>query len=178
MLEHSEAGALGLVVNNPLPTSMAEVSESLGLVWQGDPTTTIRSGGPVEPMRGWILHDQADWDEEARELFPGVMLTTSLEHVLSSSNKELGGDGARVLMLLGYAGWAGSQIEGEIALGSWVTIPIRGAAGEPDGPDAPGVDPSWLFETDPEDMWDDSLRSIGVDPGRLVGLQGGLGGVH
>jgi hypothetical protein len=37
-----------------------------------------------------------------------------------------------------------------------------------------GVDPRWLFEVDTEEMWEGALRSIMVDPQRLVGLQGGL----
>jgi putative transcriptional regulator len=181
MLEHNEDGALGLVLNNPLPNSMVDVAESLGLVWDGDPEATIRLGGPVEPMRAWILHDQLTWDDDASELLPGVMLTTSLEHIRGGEGgepREIGGEGAQMIMLHGYAGWASSQIEGEIAAGSWVAVPIKGANGEPAGPDARGVDPMWLFRTPPEDMWDESLRSIGVDPGRLVGLKGGTASLH
>lgn len=180
MLEHDERGALGLVINNPLPNAMSEVAESLGLSWEGDPDATIRLGGPVEPMRGWILHNQSDWDEDAQELLPGVLLTTSLEGIGGGSDesREIGANGSSVLFLLGYAGWGSAQLEGEIAAGSWVAVPIKARGDAAAGEAAPGVDPHWLFDADPDDMWDESLRSIGVDPGRLVGLKGGVSSMH
>src|SRR5262245_56288876 len=81
MLEHNEDGALGLVLNNPLPNTVSEVARSLQLRWEGDDEATVRLGGPVEPMRGWILHDQAEWDPSAEEVLPGLWLTTSLDPV-------------------------------------------------------------------------------------------------
>jgi putative transcriptional regulator len=171
MLEHGEDGALGLVVNNPLPNRVGEVADGLGLQWAGDPEATVRLGGPVEPMRGWILHDDAAWDPAAHELFSGLHLTTSLDPVQRAGHLVCGEDGARFVFLLGYAAWGASQLEGEIAVGSWVAVPVR-------EDDRPGVSPSWLLETEPESMWDDALRSIGVDPARLVGLKGGDAALH
>jgi putative transcriptional regulator len=170
MLEHNREGALGLVVNNELPNTVADVAEGLGLNWLGDPEEKVRLGGPVEPMRGWIVHDHVDWDPNAHEILPGVSLTTSLDPI----DKELGvgGDGSHFLFLLGYAGWGAAQLEGEIAAGSWVAVPI--AADDDDA----GVPPEWLFDTPSDEMWDDALRSIGVDPGRLVGLKGGDAALH
>lgn len=170
MLEHNESGSLGLVINNPLPNTVAEVAEGLGLNWAGDEEQTVRLGGPVEPMRGWILHDQPQWDLQAVELLPGVQLTTSLDPI--DKDEEVGGEDENFLFLLGYAGWGASQLEEEIAAGSWVAVPVAEDEGEV------GVDPHWLFETDPEDMWADALRSIGVDPARLVGLKGGDAALH
>jgi putative transcriptional regulator len=176
MLEHGTEGALGLVLNNPLPNTVAEVAEGLGLQWAGDAEATVRLGGPVEPMRGWILHEDPEWDPAAHAMFPGVHLTTSLDPVQRVGNLICGADNRRFLFLLGYAGWGGSQLEGEIAAGSWVAVPID--TGVTEGSEPVGVPPAWLFETDPEDMWDDALRSIGVDPARLVGLKGGDAALH
>jgi putative transcriptional regulator len=175
MLEHGEDGSLGLVVNNPLPNKVAEVAEGLGLQWVGDPKTTVRLGGPVEPMRGWILHEDAAWDPSAHTLFPGLNLTTSLDPVQRAGHLVCGEHGARFVFLLGYAAWGASQLEDEIAVGSWVAVPVDDAAM---GDELIGVSPSWVFETEPEAMWDDALRSIGVDPARLVGLKGGDAALH
>ena len=173
MLEHNNEGALGLVLNNPLPNKVAEVADGLDLQWVGQGDETVRLGGPVEPMRGWIVHDQATWDPSADEIMPGVYLTTSLEPVTRAGRKTIGAPGSSFLFLLGYAGWHAAQLEGEIAAGSWVAVPLA------EQPAAySGVDPRWLFDTDPEDMWDLALRSIGVDPGRLVGLKGGTAALH
>ena len=175
MLEHGAEGALGLVLNNPLPNTVAEVADGLGLQWVGDPEATVRLGGPVEPMRGWILHEDPNWDPTAHLMFPGVHLTTSLDPVQRAGNLVCGEDQARFLFLLGYAGWGEAQLEAEIAVGSWVAVPIDA---RPDDGAFAGVSPSWLFETEPEDMWDEALRSIGVDPARLVGLKGGDAALH
>lgn len=169
MLEHEEEGALGLVLNHELDTTMDDVAQSVGMTWMGPPRQVVRFGGPVEPMRGWILHDQEEWDPASRLVLPGIWLTTSLDPAREAGRESLGGDHDQVLFMLGYAGWGSAQLEAEIAAGSWVAVPVR----ESIGPTSPGVTPRWLLETRPADMWDGALRAIGVDPGRLVGLKGG-----
>lgn len=164
LLEHNEDGALGLVLNNPLPNTVADVARGLDLVWEGDEDETVRLGGPVEPMRGWILHDRPEWDPTAEEVLSGVWLTTSLEPVTRAGNHQVGGEDSRVLFLLGYAGWAASQLEGEIATGSWLPVPIDAS----EGSTRYGVAPRWVLDADPEDMWAEALRALGVDPGRLA----------
>lgn len=173
MLEHGEEGALGLVLNNPMPTRIAEVAQALELVWRGDPDQAVRLGGPVEPTRGWFVHDQDTWDPLAREMAPQLHVTTSLDPVLEAGNQEFGGAGGRFLFLLGYAGWTGGQLEAEIGAGSWVVVPVRGRADE----ERAGVDADFIFDEAPDDMWSAALNSIGVDPNRLVGMQGG-GAMH
>lgn len=169
VLEHNDDGALGLVLNNPLPNTVAEVATSLDLQWEGDDDATVRLGGPVEPMRGWILHDQAKWDPQAEEVLPGVWLTTSLEPVTSAGHHAVGGPDRDFLFLLGYAGWAKEQLEGEVAAGSWLPVPIDATSGDDPTPrPGLGVRPTWLLQADPEQMWSEALRSFGVDPGRLA----------
>ncbi len=166
MLDHGAEGALGLVLNNPLPNAMEDVASNLGVIWAGPPEAVARVGGPVEPIRGWVLHDSPSWDPGAREVAEGVWLTTSLIPIQTSPDGKWGGSDMRLLFLLGYAGWGAGQLEQEIAVGSWVSVPVSAAPG------GPGVRPGWVFDADPGNMWDEALSSIGVDPARLVGLQG------
>ena len=172
MLEHNEEGALGLVVNNELPNTVADVADGLGLLYSGDVDDKVRLGGPVEPMRGWILHQRDDWDPHVHEVVPGVCLTTSLDPV--DKDDGVGGEGDPFLFVLGYAGWGAHQLEGEIAAGSWVAVPIASDSAD----ERTGVAPGWLFASRPEEMWEGALRSIGVDPARLVGLAGGSSALH
>ncbi len=167
MLEHGSEGALGLVLNNPMPTTLREVAESLALEWAGDPDARVRLGGPVDPIRGWILHDQPEWDREGELIAPDLWLTTSLDPIIRDQNIRFGEGVARFLFLLGYAGWAGGQLEAEIAAGSWVLVPVL----DPDE-DGSGVPVDFIFDVDPSEMWVEALAAIGVDPQRLVGLQG------
>lgn len=177
MLEHNADGAFGLVLNNELPNTISEVAEGLGLTWNGEPDAKVRLGGPVEPMRGWILHDQAQWDPQSHEILPGIQLTTSLDPITRAGRTEIGQNDQRFVILLGYAGWDERQLEGEIAAGSWVAVPIDVGAQDVTEP-VLGIDPHWILEADPECMWDEALKSIGVDPGRLVGLKGGDAALH
>ena len=170
LLEHGEDGALGLVLNNPLPNLMTDVCTSLDMEWGGEDHETARQGGPVEPIRGWILHDQPDWDPNCRDVMPGVFLTTSLGPLLRGADGVLGGLDHRLLFLLGYAGWGPAQLEGEIAAGSWVAVPVVDIAER-----RLGVRPAWLFDADPEQRWPEALGASGVEPTRLVGLNGALG---
>ncbi len=167
MLEHDERGALGLVVNHPGTNTIDEVSGGLGLRWRGPARARVRIGGPVEPSRGWILHDDAAWDPSAQLVMPGVLLTTSLDEVTRAGHQDTGAAGAHVLFMLGFAGWAPSQLEGEIAAGGWLPVPVGTG----------GVAPSWLFDTPAEKMWDEALHAIGVDPGRIAGLTTGRAGL-
>ncbi len=171
LLEHGSEGAFGLVLNNPMPTTVKDVAASLELTWEGDDEVLVRLGGPVEPVRGWILHDRSDWDADGSEILPGLFLTTSLESIKATGEATFGADGHAVVMLLGYAGWGGGQLEQEIAAGSWVVVPVQGVGVDEDGP---GVAPEWLLETPPESMWSSALAAIGVDPSRLVGMQTSL----
>ncbi|MFV8756513.1 YqgE/AlgH family protein [Nannocystaceae bacterium ST9] len=168
MLEHGQRGALGLVLNNPMPTTLREVAESLDLEWAGDPEARVRLGGPVEPVRGWILHDQPEWDAEGESVAPGLWLTTSLDPVIRAEHTRFGADDARFLFLLGYAGWARGQLEAEIAAGSWVLVPVL----DPGEEVGSGVQVDFLFDAPPDEMWQLALEAIGVDPQRLVGMQG------
>jgi putative transcriptional regulator len=174
IVDHSMEGAFGLVVNHRLTTAVADMAAAIGLRWAGDPAQTVGLGGPVEPSRGFILHDQPAWDPLAEAITPGVFLTTSLDALLEDAEAppRLGGAGARVLVLLGYAGWGEGQLESEMASGSWLAVPVR-----PGGVQGPGVPESWLWSASPEAMWSEALGSIGVDPGRLVGAALGSGKV-
>lgn len=173
IVDHSAKGAFGLVLNNRLPTPVADMAAAIGLRWAGDAEQTVGLGGPVEPSRGFILHDQVTWDPLAEAITPAVFLTTSLDAVREAAGDtpaRLGGGGAHVLALLGYAGWGEGQLEAEMASGSWMAVPVRTA-----GRTGPGVPETWLWSASPEAMWSEALHSVGIDPAWLVGSKLGSG---
>ncbi|MEZ4450020.1 MAG: YqgE/AlgH family protein [Nannocystaceae bacterium] len=164
LIEHNDDGAFGLVVNNTLPTAVADVAESLGLEWEGSSSAVIHLGGPVEPVRGFVLHDQPSWDPLAEEVMEGIWLTMTLDAV--RERKTFGARG-HFRFILGYAGWSAGQLEAEMASGSWIAVPLHGA-----GEGGEGLESSWVLRADPEAMWSEALSSIGVDPARFVGHHG------
>lgn len=166
LLQHDEDGAIGLVINQRASHSMLEVATGVGLQWRGDPEQPVGIGGPVERTRGWVIHDQADWDPHATDILYSLSLTTTLDGVKREGRERFGEDGGRFLFLLGYAGWGPGQIENEIASGSWVAVPVR----DPDEPGDSGVLQDFIFEAAPDEMWRIALESLGIDPVRLVGM--------
>jgi putative transcriptional regulator len=59
--------------------------------------------------------------------------------------------------LLGYAGWGPGQLDNELAESAWLTAP---------------ADPTLVFETPPEEMWEAVIRSLGVEPMSLAPAPG------
>jgi putative transcriptional regulator len=155
MLEHdAEQGALGLIVNRGTDVPLAQLCKSQSMRWLGDPTRCVDWGGPVGEDSGWVLLDDAGAEGlEAVALAPGLHWARSREALKRiAENPELT---SRVL--LGYAGWAAGQLEGEIAAGAWLVVPASAQI---------------VFETPRDQRWAAAIRSIGVDPAMLVASSG------
>jgi putative transcriptional regulator len=173
LLTHDADGAMGLTLNRATDSSLAQVAASIGLHWEGPADAKVRSGGPVEPSRGWIVHENPTWDPASVDLGGGLHVTVSLDAILEVGHHEFGGGQEKPIFLLGYAGWSEGQLDDEIAAGSWVAVPIEGVATS-----GQGVSVSWLLRVDPAAMWHGALTAIGVDPARLVGLNASTVLVH
>jgi len=120
--EHGEAGAMGIVINQPLDLSLGEVFDHLNIVTD----TAIRdhavlAGGPVQIDHGFVLHPQGQGSWEASlTVTPELQLTTSKD-VLTAIAAGKGPE--EFVVALGYAGWSAGQLEEEIANNSWLTLP-------------------------------------------------------
>lgn len=120
--EHSEHGAMGLVVNRPMALTVGEVLQHLGIEPSAPQVarTPVHFGGPVETERGFILHDREQQWEGTMPLSETVALTTSRD-ILEAMAR---GEGPRnALVTLGYSGWGAGQLEDEIAQNAWLTCP-------------------------------------------------------
>lgn len=155
MMVHSDEGALGIglgVVRQGL--GLHALLEDLGIDPGQAPDCAVLDGGPVEPQRGFVLHTP-DW-EGSDTIRAGDLcaLSASLE-VLRAIAAGTGPQ--RFLVALGYAGWGGGQLEGELHHHGWQVI---------EG------DPSVLFDTAPEVRWETCWRNLGIDPALLAGETG------
>jgi len=160
LCKHSEEhGAFGLVVNRPLVTSGPVVVEVRSNIQSMERTSTtsqrelqIWIGGPVEPLRSWILvgHDE-DEDEERRgvPIAAGLYLSTSPELL----NRLLGPlPPPRTRLIVGYSGWGPGQLEAELQASCWLIT---------------DVDRELIFATPAERMWETAIRRLGADPAAL-----------
>ncbi|MBL6751069.1 MAG: YqgE/AlgH family protein [Nevskia sp.] len=155
LCEHSDKGALGLVVNRPTDLRLSDMLDQMGLEHgelPGDPV--VYWGGPVQPERGFVVHaGPGDWDSTLK-LDDDLYITTSRD-VLGAIGR--GGGPADYFVALGYAGWGEGQLESEIKSNSWLNTP---------------VDTSVLFRTPVAERWLAATRLLGVDVSHLASVAG------
>jgi putative transcriptional regulator len=148
VFQHGPEGARGLVLNRPSPVTLRDVArgQSLTVAPRLAPQK-IYVGGPVEPQRGFVLHDR-DTVDEKQPLSEGLFLSETVD-ALEALLSDAGGS---LRFYLGYAGWGPGQLERELAAGAWLFTEAA----------TPTV-----LGGQPETLWDDTLRSLGVDPAML-----------
>ncbi|HEX8002767.1 MAG TPA: YqgE/AlgH family protein [Mycobacteriales bacterium] len=117
VLEHDEDGALGVILNRPTDTAVAEVLPSWGDLASEPPV--VFSGGPVDSTAAICLGSTR----------PGVVnaavqaVSPTLGVVdLDSDPALLAADVAYVRVYAGYAGWGGGQLDGEVEAGGWFVL--------------------------------------------------------
>jgi putative transcriptional regulator len=155
ILEHSEIGSMGLVINRAAPFTLDEVAQSQPLrIHNARKLDRVYMGGPVEPQRGFVLHDCKTL-EEKQEILPGLFLSVTLDALQPLLEESA----SKFRFCLGYAGWGPHQLEREIQVGSWLFTEAEAGS---------------IWSPEPDSVWDATIRSMGLDPARIVSG----GGVH
>lgn len=140
IVEHDEEGALGLILNRPLPLGLAEVGAEGGMAYCGPEGATAWRGGPVDPQRG-ILLVQGGLPEEEDTV---VDLTHFVSHRKDLLEALLGDPLARYRLFLGYAGWNAGQLDQELEMGAWTRRTLVS---------------EWLLHPHPAGLWQVALGS-------------------
>ena len=120
--EHSDQGALGVVINRPIDMSLQTLFERLSLELEPRDLheMPVYFGGPVQTDRGFVLHTPVGPWSSTLSVSSQVGMTTSRD-ILEAVG---GGSGPQRLMVtLGYSGWAAGQLEHEIKQNAWLTVP-------------------------------------------------------
>jgi putative transcriptional regulator len=142
IVQHNKDGALGIVINRPLDeVPVAKLLDALRLDSKGSQgSVRVFAGGPVQPEIGFIVHS-ADYHRTGTIEIDGQVSMTADPAVLRDIGHHQGPK--QSLVAFGYAGWGPGQLDGELALGGWFTIP---------------EDPKLVFETDRDKLWDDAMK--------------------
>jgi putative transcriptional regulator len=131
--EHSEDGAMGLVLNRPTDTAVGEaLPELAALAGETDP---VYVGGPVALESVLAVAELDDPDDASELLFGAVGFVQEPDVPVQ-----------RGRIFVGYAGWTAGQLEAELEEESWLVLPA-----EPDD----------LFNDDPDGLWSAVLRRQG-----------------
>lgn len=119
--EHTEEGALGIVVNRPIDLTLGELFAQikLPLGQDGLKNVPVHFGGPVQTDRGFVLHDPVGHWQSTLSVNEKVGLTTSKD-ILQAVGEGLGPQ--KLLVTLGYAGWGQGQLEQELSQNAWLTV--------------------------------------------------------
>lgn len=171
LVEHSEEGAMGFVINRPSSVPLEE------LLCEDDVEvpTEIPAwyGGPLNTSNGLVLHKATDESNSSSDEF------LSDEIAISSSKESLKGliEYAKIVheqclseqsepsptcqktalypfrFIAGYSGWEPNQLDQEIKEGAWLQIPM---------------DKEIIFYTPWQNIWDEVLNKIGVKPFDIV----------
>jgi putative transcriptional regulator len=139
VVEHSDEGALGLVLNRPSETIVGEASAELGALVEADELLFI--GGPVQPSAVIVLAQFEDPNEAALTAFDdvGVVRTGSpLEDVAAGVRQ------ARAFA--GHAGWGAGQLDAELERDDWILETAQ-------------LDDA--FSDEPRDLWSSVLTRKG-----------------
>jgi putative transcriptional regulator len=176
---HSDQGALGFVVNRLAPMSVTEFFgyAGYGSIGATDPMH-VMIGGPVQPTSGWILCldpglAEADGGvipvgERVRITSSRVAFDTLARDVRARDARSAGPivtdprsravDDKRRSVLLGYSGWGPEQLEGEIAAGAWLPVPL---------------DEGVLFDVAIDERWEKAYALLGLTPAFGMSMRGG-----
>jgi putative transcriptional regulator len=128
MCEHSERGALGLVINKPSDILLPRLFEKVDLQLHREDLLEqpVFQGGPVQTERGFVLHEAVGDGSEETVYASTLSIPGGLEMTTSKDVLEAMASGAgprRVFVSLGYASWGQGQLESEIVENSWLTVP-------------------------------------------------------
>lgn len=119
--EHNAQGALGLVVNRPIDMTLAALLAQVAVPNAPEPLqkVPVHFGGPVQVDRGFVLHQPVGEWQSTLAVNGKLGLTTSKDILVAVGN----GEGPnKLLVTLGYAGWAPGQLETELSQNAWLTV--------------------------------------------------------
>lgn len=155
LCEHSERGALGLIINKPSDITLKGLFDKVDLSLRREDLTKepVFQGGPVQTERGFVLHEPMLMDKAATDesvyastmAIPGGLEMTTSKDVLEALSTGAGP--RRVLITLGYSSWGEGQLESELAENTWLTV---------------AADLSVIFDAPVPERYDRALALLGL----------------
>lgn len=135
--EHSDSGAVGLVLNRPSPVTVEEAAPELAAL--APPGSPLFIGGPVQPEAVLVLADFKTPDLAGKIVIGSIGLVAGLHEDTVRGIR-------RGRVFAGYAGWGPGQLEAEADQDAWI---IEDAL------------PADIFTEEPDRLWRSVLRRKG-----------------
>jgi putative transcriptional regulator len=147
MISHGETGAMGLIVNKPIPQlGFRELMQKMDIpVTAATSSKPVLFGGPVDTDRGYVLHGmERSHRQSTLDVTSDIRLTPTVDMLRAIAE---GRGPERWLLALGYAGWGPGQIESEIAANGWIHC---------------DADPELVFDAADDDKWRLAFGKLGA----------------
>ena len=161
MCEHSDGGALGLVINKPSDINVKGLFDKVELPLRRSDLmdTPVFQGGPVQTDRGFVLHESMMPGLESvyasTMSIPGGLEMTTSRDVLEALSTGAGP--LKIFVSLGYSAWGEGQLESELLDNSWLTV---------------AADVAVIFDTPVEQRYDKALMLLGLQSWMLSPVAG------
>jgi putative transcriptional regulator len=137
MLEHGQDGAMGVILNHPMDTTVTDLSGTLfddDFAWD----KPLSLGGPVAgPLM--VLHTVEAMADQ--EVLPGLYTTleaTKVQDLITRKPEPS-------LIVANYSGWGPGQLEGEFGWDSWLTLPATA---------------DHVFWSEATDLWETVVKQV------------------
>jgi putative transcriptional regulator len=154
--EHTEEGALGLIINQPLDLAMNGLYERLDLPLPDRRLAQkpVLKGGPVNHSHGYVLHKPIG-NYISTVAVSGDVGVTKSRDVLEAVSRGEGPD--QIVVCLGYAGWGAGQLEEELGANAWLTVPASDEL---------------IFDTPMDERFNRAFGLLGINPAFLSASAG------
>ncbi len=151
LCQHNDEGAIGITINRLSDYSLGEIFSQLHLECADETICCMQvlEGGPVAPDRGFVLHSPHEGYESSMAVGPEIMVTTSRDVLAAIAD---GGGPEKFIIALGYAGWGGGQLEGELRENAWLSVM---------------ADSDIVFDMPLPGRFDGALGRLGIEVDRL-----------
>lgn len=151
LCQHNDEGAIGITINRLSDYSLGEIFSQLHLDCDNETICNMQvlEGGPVAPDRGFVLHSPHEGYESSMAVGPDIMVTTSRDVLAAIAE---GGGPKKFIIALGYAGWGGGQLEGELRENAWISVM---------------ADSDIVFDMPVPNRFDGALGRLGIEVDRL-----------
>lgn len=155
LLHHTDEGSFGFIINRPTELRLTDILAGMDYTWKGTDDALAFFGGPVQSQVGTVMFSlsvgerfELDTLEGLTEVGPGILISQHSEDLGRLADHPP----LCLRLFLGYAGWGAGQLIEEIIRNDWLTAP---------------VDHELLFSDRPQGVWEQAVRSVGVEPATL-----------
>lgn len=152
---HDKNGAMGLIINEVIQDiRLPQLLEQLNIISDinvggSETDMPVYHGGPVDTVRGFLLHS-AEYQRKDTIIVDRHVRVTGTLDALESLAKGEGPE--KKMFILGYAGWEAGQLEKELKQNSWLVA---------------DADSDLIFGSPAAEKWDHAVETLGFHPDRL-----------